>query len=139
MPISTRSQIVASIVIFLGVAYLFAFDPPFIATVIFAVLCVMWSAWAFISIFRGTDELQSASIRYALAVASGIGVPLSLAFVMLMVATPDIQGVITSIAAFSKSGLSPAVTGFALGVTFSLILLCAVFAISQSVWWASKR
>lgn len=139
MPTSTRSQIVASIVIFLGVAYLFAFDAPFIATVIFAVLCVVWSAWAFISIFRGSDELQSASIRYALAVASGIGVPLSLAFVMLMIATPGIQGVITSIAAFSKSGLSPAATGFALGVTFSLIMLCAVFAISQSVWWASKR
>ena len=139
MPTSTRSQIAMSIVAFLGAAYIWVFGVPFFATVIFTVLCLMWSAWTFISIFRGTDELKSASIRYALAVASGVGIPLSIAFVMLMVATPDIQRVITSMAAFSRSGLSPAAVGFVLGVSFTFVLLCAVFAISHSVWWASKR
>lgn len=139
MSTSTQSQIVASIVAFLGVAFIWVFGPPFFVTVILTVLCVMWSAWIFISIFRGTDELKSASISYGLAVASGVGIPISLAFVMLMVAMPDIQGVITSIAAFSKSGLSPAAIGFALGVTFTLVVLCAVFAISHSAWWISKR
>ena len=136
---STQSQIVVSIVAFLGAAYIWIFGAPFFATVIFTALCLMWSAWIFISIFRGTDELKSAGIRYAFAVASGVGVPLSIAFVVLMVATPDIQRVITSIAASSRSGLSPAAVGFALGVSFTFILLCAVFAVSHSVWWASKR
>ena len=139
MPTSTQSQIVVSIVAFLGAAYIWVFGAPFFATVIFTVLCLMWSARILISIFRGTDELKSAGIRYALAVASGVGVPLSIAFVMLMVAMPDIQRVITSIAASSRSGLSPAAVGFALGVSFTFILLCAVFAVSHSVWWASKR
>ncbi len=136
---STQSQIVVSIVAFLGAAYIWVFGAPFFATIIFTALCLMWSAWIFISIFRGTDELKSAGIRYALAVAGGVGVPLSIAFVALMVATPDIQRVITSIAASSRSGLSPAAVGFALGVSFTFMLLCAVFAISHSVWWASKR
>ena len=103
------------------------------------VLCVTWSAWIFLSIFRGTDELKSAGVRYGLAIASGVGVPLSLACVMLMVATPGIQGAITNIATFSKSGLSPAATGFGLGVTFAVVALCAVFVIGHWVWWVSKR
>ncbi|MCV0424900.1 MAG: hypothetical protein K5905_05490 [Roseibium sp.] len=139
MSISAKSQIVAFVIIFPGAVYFFVSTPPFIANVIFVTLCVMWSAWIFISIFRGPDELKSASIRYALAVASGVGVPLTLAFVMLMIATPDIQRAITSIAAYSGSGLSPATVGFGLGVTFSLVTLCAVFMISHSVWWVSKR
>ena len=139
MPASARSQIVASIAIFLGVAFIWVFGPPFFVTVIFGVLCFMWSAWIFISIFRGTDELKSAGVRYGLAIASGVGVPLSLAFVMLMIATPGIQGAITNIATFSNSGLSPAAIGFGLGVTFTLVVSCAVFAIGNCVWWASKR
>jgi len=139
MLMSTKSHIVASIVVFLGVAYIWVFAPPFFVTVIFAVLCVLWSAWIFISIFRGTDELQSAGVRYALAMASGIGVPLTLAFVVLMIAMPGVQHAIASIAAFSGSGLPPAAIGFGLGVTFSLIVLCAVFVISHSIWWTSKR
>ena len=136
---STQSQIIASIFVFVGAAYIWVFAPPFFVTVVFTVLCLMWSAWIFISVFWGTDELKSAGVRYALAVASGVGLPLSIAFVMLMVAMPDIQHVVTSIAAFSRSGLSPAAVGFALGVSFTFVVLCAVFAISHSVWWASKR
>jgi len=137
MPTSTRSQIVASIVIFLGVAYFWVFSPPFFVNVIFVVLCVMWSAWIFISIFRGTDELKSAGVRYALAAASGIGAPLSIAFVMLMVASLDVQRGIASLAALSP--LSPAAAGFGLGVSFTVLVMCAVLVTANSVWWASKR
>lgn len=137
MPTSTRSQIVASIVILLGVAYFWVFSPPFFVNVIFVVLCVMWSAWIFISIFRGTDELKSAGIRYALAAASGIGAPLSIAFVMLMVASPDVQRGIASLTALSP--LSPAAAGFGLGVTFTVLVMCAILVTANSVWWASKR
>ena len=137
MPTSTKSQIVASVVISLGVAYFLFFDPPFIANVIFAVLCVMWSAWIFISVLRGKDELMAASVRYALAVASGVGVPLSLAFVMLMIATPGLQRAIASLTA--HSGLSPGAAGFGLGVTFTMIVLCLVLVVANSVWWAMKR
>lgn len=136
---SAQSQIVVSIVGFVGAGYIWAVGVPFFATAIFTALCLLWSAWIIISIFRGTDELQSAGIRYALAVASGIGAPLSIALVMLMVAIPDVQRVITSVAAASRSGLSPATIGFALGVSSTFIVMCAVFAISHSVWWASKR
>lgn len=139
MPTSVRSQTLASIFVFLGVALIWVFDPPLFVTVIFMVLCVTWSAWIFLSIFRGSDELKSAGIRYGLAIASGVGVPLSLTFVMLMIATPGIQGAISNIASFSKSGLSPASTGFGLGVTFTVVVLCAVFVIGNWVWWASKR
>ena len=69
--------------------------------------------------------------------ASGVGVPLSLSFVMLMVAMPDIQRTIISVAA--KSPLPSAAAGFGLGVTFTIIMLCAIFAIGHAVWWASKR
>ena len=136
---SAQSQTVAFIVIFLGVAFIWGFTPPFFVSVIFMALCIAWSASIFISIFRGTDELKSAGIRYALATASGVGVPLSLVFVMVMIATPGLQGAITHIATFSKSGLSPAATGFGLGVTFTVIVSCAVLVIANSVWWASKR
>ncbi|MEM9633380.1 MAG: hypothetical protein AAGA50_18765 [Pseudomonadota bacterium] len=137
MPTSIPSQIAASIFIFLGVAYFLAFDAPFVANVIFVALCVMWSAWIFISIFRGTDEPKAAGVRYALAVASGVGAPLSLAFVMLMIATPDIQRAIASLAV--SSGSPPAAAGFGLGVSFTIIVLCTVLVISHSIWWASKR
>ncbi len=136
---SAQSQIVISIAAFLGAAFIWTFGAPFFATVIFTMLCLMWAAWIFISILRGTDELKSAGIKDALAIASGAGIPLSIAFVMLMIAMPDIQSAITGIAASSKSGLSPAAVGFALGVSFTFITSCAIFAISHTVWWASKR
>ncbi len=136
-PTSTQSAIVASIIICLGLTYLFVFKPPFIAKAIFAALCVMWSAWIFISIFRGRDELQSASLTYALALASGVGVPLSLALVMLMITSPALQNVITNFAALSP--LSSAVAGFGLGVSFTIIILCIVLIISHTIWWVSKR
>lgn len=137
MPTSTRSQIVASVFIFFGVGYFLVFDPPFIANVVFAAVCVMWAAWVFISILRGTDEPLAAGIRYALAAASGVGVPLSLAFVMLMIATPDIQRMVSGMTAMSK--LSPGAAGFGLGVTFTIVVLCTVLIAAHSVWWASKR
>ena len=136
---STRSQILVTIIAFLSAAYIWVFGAPFLATAAFTVLCLVWSAWIFISVFRGTDELKTAGIRYALAVASGVGVPLSVAFVMLMVAIPGVQQAITSIAMSSRSGLSPAPVGFALGVSFTFVTMCAVFALSHSVWWFSKR
>ena len=139
MSLSTRSQIVVTVIAFLGAAYIWIFGAPFFATAAFTVLCFIWSGWIFISVFRGTDELKTAGIRYALAVASGVGIPLSIGFVMLMIAVPDVQHVITGIAASSGSGLSPAPVGFALGVSFTFLTLCAVFAISHSVWWTSKR
>ena len=139
MPISAKSQIVAFIAIFLGVAIIWVFNPPVLVIAIFMVLCFMWSGWTFISIFRGGDELKSASIRYGLATASGVGVPVSLAFVMLMIAAPDIQGAITNIAMFSQSGLSPAAVGFGMGVTFTMVVMCAVFLLGNWAWWASRR
>lgn len=139
MPTSAKSQIAAFIAIFLGVAFIWVFDPPFFVTVVFMVLCLMWSAWVFISIFRGSDELKSAGIRYGLATASGVGVPVSLAFVTLMVATPGVQGAVTNIAMFSESGLSPAAVGFGLGVTFTVVVMCAVFVVGNWTWWVSRR
>lgn len=139
MPTSATSQITAFIAIFLGVAFIWVFNPPFFVTVIFMVLCVMWSAWVFISIFRGSDELKSASIRYGLATASGVGVPVSLAFVTLMIGMPDIQGAVTNVAMFSESGLSPAAVGFGLGVTFTAVVMCVVFVVGNWAWWASRR
>ena len=136
---SIRSQILATIIALLGAAYIWAFGAPFFATAAFTVLCLVWSASIFFSVFRGTDELKTAGIRYALAVASGVGVPLSIAFVMLMIAVPDVQQAITSIAASSRSGLSPAPVGFALGVSFTFATMCAIFALSHSLWWFSKR
>ncbi|MEM9495284.1 MAG: hypothetical protein AAGA09_04725 [Pseudomonadota bacterium] len=56
-----------------------------------------------------------------------------------MTAAPGIQGMIANMAAISKSGLSPAATGFAMGVAFTVLVLCFVLVIANSVWWASKR
>lgn len=136
-PTSTESWITALLIVCLANVYVLLFKPPYMVNVIFVALCITWSAWIFVSIFKGSDELKSASLRYALAAASGVGVPLSLAFVMLMVATPAIQQAISNLA--SSSGLSPAAAGFGMGVTFMIILLCAVLIISHSIWWASKR
>jgi hypothetical protein len=134
-----KSPIVAYVAIALGVAYIWIFAPPFIITAIFACLCIMWSAWTFISVFRGTDELNSAGTRYALALASGVGVPLSIVFVMLTVAVPSVQDIVSNIATFGQSGLSPAAIGFSLGVVFTTIIQCAVCAIGYAMWWRSKR
>ena len=137
MPASRYSQIVANLIFALGVAYIWIFTPPFFVTVIFTVLCITWSAWIFIANFRGADELQAASLKHALAAASGYGVPLTVAFVMLMIATPNIQQTIAGLAALSQ--LSPASAGFGLGVSFTVIARCSVFSIYNSVWWVSKR
>lgn len=137
MPASRRSQIVANCIFALGVAYIWIFKPPIFVTVIFTALCITWSAWIFIANFRGTDELQAASLKHALAAASGYGVPLTVAFVLLMIATPNIQHAIAGLAALSR--LSPASAGFGLGVSFTVIALCGVFSVCHSVWWVSKR
>ena len=139
MSMSPLSQIIVFVTAFLGAAYIWVFSVPFVVAAIFTVLCLMWAAWVFISVFRGIDELQSAGVRHALAAASGIGLPLAIAAVMVMVAMPDLQRVITAMAASSNSGLAPAAVGFALGVSFTFMVLCAVFAVSHSVWWVSKR
>lgn len=139
MPLSVHFQALASVVIFFGVALIWVYSPPFFVTAIFMVLCVMWSAWVFISIFRGTDELKAAGVRYGLAMASGVGVPLSLAFVLLMIATPGIQNAITKVSSFSNSGLSQPAIGFGMGVTFTMIVMCVVLVIANSFWWAAKR
>ncbi|MEM9495924.1 MAG: hypothetical protein AAGA09_07960 [Pseudomonadota bacterium] len=139
MPTSTGSQVAASIIIFLGVAFVWAVDPPFVVTAIFMAACVGYSAWIFVSVFRGADELESAGVRYGLAAASGFGAPFSLAFVMLVIAAPNVQNAIANIAAVSKTGLPPAAGGFALGITFTVIVLCVVLIIANSLWWASRR
>lgn len=136
---SARTQYIVSIAAISGAVLSFAYPVPFAVTVVFTTLCIGWGAWIFVSVLRSGDELQSASVRYAMAAASGIGAPLSLAFVMLMVATPGIQRVVTGIAAYSNSGLSPAAIGFALGITFTVMVLCAVLVVGHSLWWASKR
>lgn len=137
MPLSARSQIAATFLLVLGLAYIWVSAPPFFVNLIFAILCVMWSAWILRSIFQGSDELKAASLRYALAAASGVGVPLSLALVMLMTAAPGIQQTIANMAAASP--LPPSAAGFGLGVTFTLVVMCTVVVIANSVWWASKR
>lgn len=137
LPQSTSVQIITMVTIFLGVICIWTLKPPFFLNALFGILCFLWSGWTFISIFRGTDELKSASVRYALAAASGVGVPLSVAFVMLMIAREDIQLAITQIA--GKSPLWPAAAGFGLGVSFTIIVMSSVFIISHTVWWASKR
>lgn len=136
---STRPQVAASIVIMLGVTYIWVFAPPFFVTIIFAALCILWSAWTIISVLRGTDELQSASTRYALAIASGVGIPLSIVFVLLMISTPSVQDTITNIAMVGNSGLSQAAIGFGLGVTFTMVLQCVICVIASSTWWMSKQ
>ncbi|MCG8490313.1 MAG: hypothetical protein MI743_01750 [Sneathiellales bacterium] len=139
MLMSTKSQLLASVVLCLGGAYIWFYGVPFYMTALFTIFCILWAGMIFVQIFKGTDELKAAGIRYGLAAASGIGVPLSLACVMLMVAMPELQNVIAGIAAYSRSGIMPIAVGFGLGVTFMIILMCAVFAASHWYWWASKR
>lgn len=136
---STRSQIIALVIVFLATAFFVIFDTPFIANVIVTVLIVAGGAWIMISVLRGPDELQSAAVRFGLAFGAGIGVPFSLAFVMLMRATPNIQDVITRAAAFSTNDLSPAAVGFAMGVVFVIFVASMCFAAGHSIWWMSKR
>lgn len=139
MSISTRTQYLVGAAAVFGAALFFVFEVPFAGTVVFTALCIAWSAWCFHSVFRGGDELQSASLRYALAAASGFGVPLTVVCVMLMIALPEFQGLVTKIASHSGSGLSLPAVGFGLGVTFAVLLQCAVFALGHSLWWVSKR
>ncbi|MCH2067603.1 MAG: hypothetical protein MK208_10240 [Shimia sp.] len=139
MPSSTYSQISVFVAVCIGVAFFFVFEVSFVADIIFSALCILWAGWVFFSIFRDQDELKWASVRYALATASSVGVPLSLAFVMLMVTMPALQNVVSSVAAMSGSGLPLSAVGFGLGVTFAMIVMSAVFVISQSFWWVSRR
>ena len=139
MPLSERTQAAALFVIFLGTAGLVLFDPPFIALVVFVFLCFSWSAWCFASVFFGSDEVEAASARYALAFASGIGVPISIASILLMSAVPVVQNAITRIATSEGLDLSPAATGFGLGVVYTTVVLCISFCVGLTVWWASKR
>lgn len=139
MFMSTKSQAVAAAAFSLSGACIWIYSVPFYVTALFTLLCIFWAAMIFVHIFKGTDELKVAGIRYGLAAASGLGVPLSLAFVMLVVALPELQNVIVSIATYSRSGIMPTAVGFGLGVTFMIILMCAVFAASHWYWWASKQ
>lgn len=137
MTISMRSQIVASIVAFVGVSLIWIYKPPFVITAAFTAFCLFWSAGVIITIFRGTDELNSASLRYSLAFASGAGTPLCCAFVVLMIAETNLQLAITKLAEFSP--LPSAAAGFGIGVTFTILVMCTVFMTAHSIWWISKR
>ncbi|WP_189371068.1 hypothetical protein [Tateyamaria omphalii] len=139
MPLSGRTQAAALFVIFFGTSGFLLFDPPFIAQVVFLFFCLAWSAWCFASVFQGSDEVEAASARYALAFASAIGVPVSIACVIMMSAAPAVQNKITRIATSAGQDLSPAATGFGFGVAFTTIILCVSFCVGLTVWWASKR
>ncbi|WP_299303500.1 hypothetical protein [uncultured Litoreibacter sp.] len=134
-----RTQVAALFAIFLGTACLLFFNPPFIVQIIFVLVCFSWAAWYFMEIFRGPDEVESASVRYALAFASGLGAPLSITFVMVMSAVPAIQDAITFMASSAENNLSPAAAGFGLGVAFAVFALCTSLCVGSTIWWASKR
>ena len=133
------SQAFAFIILCLGVAFFFVSDVPNYANVIFAALCVGYSVWTFLTVFRDRDELKWAGVRYALASASSVGVPLSLAFVMMMILLPGLQNAVSAIATLSDGGMPPSSVGFGLGVVFAMLVMSAVFAISHSIWWWTKR
>lgn len=139
MPVSGRVQAAALFVIVFGGTSFQLFDPPFIAQVVFVFLCFSWSAWCFASVFRGPDEVEAASARYALAFASSVGVPISITFILLMSAVPAVQNAITRMATLEGHDLSPAATGFGLGVAFTTMVLCVSLGVGLTVWWASKR
>ncbi len=136
---SKKSEIVIFIIAFLGAAYFVTTDTSFIANVIFSLCMIAYAALTIITILRGPDELHSAAVRYGLAFASGLGVPIALAFTMLMRATPNIQGAIASAVAYSPNGLSPASVGFGMGVMFALMVIIICFVLGHAFWWASKR
>ena len=89
--------------------------------------------------FGGPDEVEAASARYALAFASSVGVPISITFILLMSAVPTVQNAITRMATLEGHDLSPAATGFGLGVAFTTMVLCVSLCVGLTVWWASKR
>lgn len=139
MTLSGRANVAALFAILFGTVYLLLLDPPFIVGVIFVFLCIAWAAWSFGAVFWGSDEVESAKVRYALAFASGIGVAFSIAFVLLMNAVPAVQNAITSMATSDGNELSSAAAGFGLGVAFTVLVLCAALCVGLTVWWASKR
>ena len=138
-PLSGRAQAAALFVIFLGTTSFLLFDPPFIAQVVFVLLCFSWAAWCFVSVFQGPDEMEAASARYALAFASSIGVPISIAFIVLMGAVPSVQNAITGMATSEGLDLIPAAAGFGLGVVFTTAVLSISFCVGLIIWWVSKR
>lgn len=139
MPAAKHSQFISLLIILGAVAIMMTIDPPFFVRLTFVLVCIAYSAWCFVTVFRGPDEVQSAAARYALAFASGTGVPLALIFVMIMTATPNLQIAIATLAGNSRSDLLPAAAGFGLGAVFTMGLLTAAFATGLGIWWASKR
>lgn len=139
MPVSGRINVAASFAILLGAAYLVLFDPPFIAHVLFVLLCILWAALCFFAVLRGPDEVVSARVRYALAFASVVGVPISATFALFMNAVPAVQNAITFLASSGGNELAPAAAGFGLGVAFVVLVLSASLLVGLAVWWASKR
>jgi len=135
---SARSQLAAYAFIIISVACFFIFGASLVVTFVFTAAYIIWAGWMFVSVFRSGDEVQSASVRHALAVGSGAGLPISLTVVMLMLAIPGLQSLITDITAFPKDG-PPGAIGFAFGVVFTMTVICISAVVGYAMWWASKR
>ncbi|WP_341368643.1 hypothetical protein [Yoonia sp. BS5-3] len=133
------TQILAFVAVVIGTAYCVLIGAPRAVRILFVLACIGWSAWHFISIFRGRDEVVAAGIKYALAFASGVGVPCTCLFVVLMIETRGIQNEIASLASYARSGLHPAAAGFGMGVTFTMLTLTLAFVAGVLSWWAAKR
>ncbi|MEP0235871.1 hypothetical protein [Roseibium sp.] len=139
MTLSRPTQISMFVLIVLGTSYFMIAETSFTAQVLFVLFCISYAALCFMSVLGGTDEVVAASIRYALAFASGIGVPLVCLFVLLMKVVPDIQGWISYFAALSANDVLPAAAGFGLGIVFAMFTLVCVFIAGLMVWWVSMR
>lgn len=139
MSASTRSQLVSLVIIYLGVAYLMKFDTPFPVQLIFMFLCIAYSAWCFYTVFQGRDEVVSAGVKFALALASGIGVPLCITIVLVMSGVPSIQDLIVSLETHARSDLPTAAAGFGIGVTFAGAVFLSAFLAGLGIWRVSKR
>ncbi|MEP2715284.1 hypothetical protein [Pseudophaeobacter sp.] len=139
MSASVPSQAAMAIAILLMGAFLAVVDIPYILRVCLSLLFIAWGGWMVISTLRSRDELHAASTRFSLALAAGIGTPLSLILVMLMTFAPGARNAISDLASLGADGSDLAITGFGLGVTFTLFLQCSILLLGQALWWMSKR
>ena len=138
---SKQFLIVTFVVIIIAVLYLIVFNNlgSLASSFIMTILAMAWSAWIVIAILRGSDEVKSVATRFGLAFGGGIGIPVAILFVMVMLALPNVAEFIESAAALSKNSLPPAAVGFGLGVSFTALIVSFFFVVGTSVWWLLRR
>ncbi len=123
------------------VAWLAFADPfgPTASTIAGLAVTIALAAWGVRACVRSGDEVARAANAAGMTWGALAGIGLSVAVVMTVRHVQPATDLVTNLAGLATNDIGPAAVGFALGVSFTCVMvsLCALAA--MGLWWMGKR